>query len=340
MAYSITYNGVSSSDLNVKIPQRPNIPVPERDIEEIEIAGRDGVLIEDKGRYKPIEVSITLNFKANPDEWAEKLREIKSWLLSTDSVDEDGNMWLQFSDDDEWEYKVLNVTIDTVERAVKRTGSMNVTFLCDPYMYSIAGQEWQEFLYYSSDDFVTITLIIAEDTTATVTGDYLFQTAGSTAYAVYSVLKGSEYTITVTGCNTILILDENNGTTEVYTGTTYTGTAEESITFITYISNHVTVTVTNNTDIGYTMTGDSLTDNGDDTYTIEIGTSFTITFEDTVALTWKFSDGTNGEASIIATNCTTKTFTAAYDGEITANTAVGSNMVYADDDDDEIEEDS
>ena len=169
MAFYITYNGTTSTKMGVNITQRPNIPVAERDTEEVEISGKDGSYIVDNGRYKPVEIEIEMNFDTSPTNWASKLAEITEWLLYDDSVDEDdGYYWLQFSDDDTYERRVLKVTIDTVERAVKRTGTFVVTFLCDPYRYLISGQEWQSLIWASSDSNVVMTLTNSSSNTGTI----------------------------------------------------------------------------------------------------------------------------------------------------------------------------
>ena len=53
--FDIEYNGLRASDLGVKVAQRPNIPAPELKVSEIEIAGRDGALIQSEGTYQNIE---------------------------------------------------------------------------------------------------------------------------------------------------------------------------------------------------------------------------------------------------------------------------------------------
>ena len=135
--FHLTYDGDLDQSHKVFVTERPSVPAPEEDLEEIEIPGMDGVLIERKNRYKPITIPVTFNFYQEPDEWMEIYRDVKKWLA--------GSGWLIFSDDPDYEYKVLYAKIGTTERTIKRKGRLEVDFVCDPYMYVIAGQEAEEF---------------------------------------------------------------------------------------------------------------------------------------------------------------------------------------------------
>ena len=112
---------------------------PEKVYDTIEIPGKDGVLYRDNGTVKDIKIEIPLAFREqNPDLWMERLRAIKTWLLS--GVDNQ----LSFADDKDYFYRVKKVTVGTAERAVKKQGKLTATFWCEGYMYLQNGAKEQQ----------------------------------------------------------------------------------------------------------------------------------------------------------------------------------------------------
>ena len=129
--YDLEFNGTTASSLGVKVSYRPDMPTPEKNIEEVVIPGRDGALIEWDGTYADIEIEVDMNFIIPPDNWGYMFRRVKLWLSKT------GN--LRFSDDPDYFYKVKNIVINTTERAVREAGEFTAVFRCDPYIYAKAG---------------------------------------------------------------------------------------------------------------------------------------------------------------------------------------------------------
>ena len=129
--YDLEFNGVTASSLGVKVAYRPDMPTPEKNIEEIEVPGRDGTLIEWDGTYTDIEIEVDMNFITPPEQWGHMFRRVKLWLSKSGA--------LRFSDDAEYFYKVKNAVIDTTERTVREAGEFTVVFRCDPYTYAEAG---------------------------------------------------------------------------------------------------------------------------------------------------------------------------------------------------------
>ena len=137
--YDIQINGKTGSSVGVIVQKRPNIPSPEKVYDTIEIPGKDGVLYRDNGTVKDIKIEIPLAFREqNPDLWIERLRAIKTWLLS--GVDNQ----LSFADDKDYFYRVKKVTVGTAERAVKKQGKLTATFWCEGYMYLQNGAKEQQ----------------------------------------------------------------------------------------------------------------------------------------------------------------------------------------------------
>lgn len=132
--YDIEFNGATCEEHGVFVRQRPNIQVPQEEVEQFRVAGRDGVLTG--ARYlPPMELYIPMNFKSHKElheTWAEKFRDIRKWL--------NGSGELIQLDDDAYYLKVLNVQIEESERIIKKYGRFTAHFTCDPYFYRIDGK--------------------------------------------------------------------------------------------------------------------------------------------------------------------------------------------------------
>lgn len=130
--YEVTYKDESSRKHGLLPVRRPDIPAPERRLEEIEIEGRDGVLVEDKETWEPIVIPVEFNFMGRPEDWAGIYRGARKWLLK-------GEGRLQFSDDRDYFYKVLYCRIADSERTSRKIGKFTAEFTCDPYTYMMSG---------------------------------------------------------------------------------------------------------------------------------------------------------------------------------------------------------
>lgn len=127
MSWELIYNDISSNDLKIHpVEKNVQIPVPERDISEIEIPGRDGVLHIDNKRYKPILIPIPLNFKYS----LERFDELKKWLR--------GKGILSLTYEDDRFYKCNKITFGTPQIKLGIC-NITVTFECDPFSYSYMG---------------------------------------------------------------------------------------------------------------------------------------------------------------------------------------------------------
>ncbi|MDT8718980.1 phage tail family protein [Clostridium sp. 19966] len=123
MKYFCLIDDISCLDLGLKIVNRVNIPVVQRDTETIDIEGRNGSLIRDKGRWVDKEITIAFNF-VNRDNFTQQCRLISKWLR--------GNK-LKFSDDIDVFYKIKKIECDDIARSMKYKGSFNVKFTVDPF---------------------------------------------------------------------------------------------------------------------------------------------------------------------------------------------------------------
>ena len=81
----------------------------------------------DNDRYEPIEIPVKFNFIAEENEWNEKFRKAKKWLS--------GSGELEFSDDTDFFYQVYYTNIEACVREMKKKGSFQAVFTCDPFTY-------------------------------------------------------------------------------------------------------------------------------------------------------------------------------------------------------------
>ena len=138
----LSYGGISASSMGILIARRPDIPVPEDDIEEIEIPGRDGAMHISRERKKSVEIKVEMGFREK-ENWAGSAGKIKEWL------DAKGEK-LIFSDDLDCFYHVYYVKPGDLERITRRLGTFEVVFVCYPYRYLAEGENWtEEKLFYN-----------------------------------------------------------------------------------------------------------------------------------------------------------------------------------------------
>ena len=127
--YDVTYAGETARSHDIYIVQRPDIPAPEINRNQIDIPGRDGSLYLSQRTVNDIQISIEMNFMTTPEQWGEKYREAKAWLLK----EQDGV--LKMTDDSDWFYKAKKVIIETSERTCRQIGKFTAVFTCSGYMY-------------------------------------------------------------------------------------------------------------------------------------------------------------------------------------------------------------
>lgn len=133
--YDFNYGGVAASSLGVYAVQRPNVPVPERNVELIEVQGMDGSLTVDYGTYKDVTFTVPCNFMStSPDAFESDARKIRPWLLSTPLLSR-----LEFTDDAGWCRIVKKVSVGEIARQNKLIGTFDAVFTCDPFLYTEYG---------------------------------------------------------------------------------------------------------------------------------------------------------------------------------------------------------
>ena len=130
--YRVKYGDTWDIDLGLHVKSRPDVPIPERNIEVTEDKTLTTSLTRDYETYKDTEIGIEYNFISRED------FEIKSILLKR-WLYESKNKILILSDSADYYRKVKKVTIETITRSKKYLGSFKITFRCDPNLYVVNG---------------------------------------------------------------------------------------------------------------------------------------------------------------------------------------------------------
>ncbi|ESV55174.1 hypothetical protein SAG0136_08140 [Streptococcus agalactiae LMG 14747] len=132
-AYFI-FNGQKSTDFDLAITTDIKYKSTSYDIETIEIEGRDGVLLKDKHRLKPVEQEIPMKIKTrgnvhkiahNVSEWLN----VKGWQR------------LEFSWDSEHYYLATFAEGFDVEEVLEVFGNLKATFLLHPIKFRKDGEK-------------------------------------------------------------------------------------------------------------------------------------------------------------------------------------------------------
>lgn len=116
-------NGISSKTFGITLRERPVIPVPDRDVEQIQVRGRNGSLTR-KYKYNNMDFTVRLSMYSRtikPD-----LRQVKAWLLNATK--------LEISDDVGY-YIVDKVSVGDIENTFRKIGVFEVVFNCKPFIY-------------------------------------------------------------------------------------------------------------------------------------------------------------------------------------------------------------
>lgn len=120
------YDGNSSKDFNIvvtKVIGRHD--TPERDIESVEIPGKDGSLHNDNGSYKDKKIEIECYIK---DEVSKYSRLINSWLYNKFEIKE---LW--FDDEPDIFYEGLCINKISFSETFKYFNECKITFECKPH---------------------------------------------------------------------------------------------------------------------------------------------------------------------------------------------------------------
>lgn len=136
---SLVFDGESSRDYGIYITGQAVYNAPERDVEMINIPGRNGSFALDKGRFQNIEVTYPAGiFADNEADFAQGISDFRNFLCSR-------NGYVRLTDDynpNEYRMAVYKSGLD-VSPAQLKAGEFDITFDCKPQRYLLSGEEPQ-----------------------------------------------------------------------------------------------------------------------------------------------------------------------------------------------------
>lgn len=118
------FNGNRSLNLNLYLENYPSIPISNEEYEEIQIEGRSGSLIINKGTYPDKKIPFTFTILSQQIDI--DFERIYEWLTEI----EDNR--LIFGREDRC-YKVKKVNFKDIQKQFRTIGEFDVTFLCEPF---------------------------------------------------------------------------------------------------------------------------------------------------------------------------------------------------------------
>jgi predicted phage tail component-like protein len=127
---SFTFNEKNSyEDFGIVMKTRPSVSLPERNVNYIEIPGRNGSLTEDDETYKDITITVEC-FLYDLDNLHEQLDKIKGWLIQNKSD-------LVFSHNPNTKYVGQVVSSMDIKLSFKALGEFDIVFTCQPFSYPV-----------------------------------------------------------------------------------------------------------------------------------------------------------------------------------------------------------
>lgn len=78
----ITFNGVTSTSVNIEVEHQPHYVIAERDFEFVHVPGRNGDFLIDSGSYKNVKQSYDIAFINDDLDFFSAAHEVSRWLSS------------------------------------------------------------------------------------------------------------------------------------------------------------------------------------------------------------------------------------------------------------------
>lgn len=119
------FRGIRSDNMGLLIAEKNIYSAPQRDIELVDVPGRNGAVLIDHGGWKNVDVSYTVQFVGLP----ETAGELRQWLQGTEyGILKDSYQPEYFR------YGVFTSQMNPDEIA-RNVGRLQAVFSCKPYMY-------------------------------------------------------------------------------------------------------------------------------------------------------------------------------------------------------------
>lgn len=135
MFKGLTFGDINSKDYGVFIEGQSAFNAPQRDVELIEIPGRNGAYVHDMGRYSNIEVTYPAGlFGHSESEFAEKISNFRNAICSKKG-------YQKLTDEynpNEYRMGVYSSGLD-VKPAILRAGEFDLKFNCKPQRFLTSG---------------------------------------------------------------------------------------------------------------------------------------------------------------------------------------------------------
>lgn len=134
---SLEFDGVNSLSNDVFITGEAVYDAPERDVEMIEIPGRNGDFQLDNGRWKNIEVSYKAGvFGSDQNEFATKIRNYRNLLASRIGYKRLTDTY----NPDEYRLGTFVNALEAKSASRKRAGEFDIVFNCKPQRFLTSGE--------------------------------------------------------------------------------------------------------------------------------------------------------------------------------------------------------
>lgn len=126
-----TYKGIRSNDMHLRVLNEISFTSPKRDVNIVQVLGRDGDLIVDNGRYESVIRNVPCRLEAPNNMNVEQLiNRINNWL-----IDDAGFHELEWNNDPDFKY-IARIEGDIVSRRVlERFGKTIIKFRIHPIKY-------------------------------------------------------------------------------------------------------------------------------------------------------------------------------------------------------------
>ena len=128
--YNLYFNNIYANNIDVFVSQTPSIPLTTEQYEEIQIEGRNGKLIRNKGTYADKQISIKFKIVKARENYYYKLDKVIDWLTNI----KDNRLIL--GRDDRC-LLVKKVVLGDITRENNLYGEFTVNFICKPFWYSL-----------------------------------------------------------------------------------------------------------------------------------------------------------------------------------------------------------
>lgn len=134
---SLEFDGVNSLEYGIYITGESVYNAPERDVESLEIAGRNGDYLLDKGRWKNIDVTYNAGtFGSDQSEFATKIRQFRNLLASRYGY----HRLTDTYNPNEYRLGVFKNAVEVEASSYKRAGEFDLVFNCKPQRYLTSGE--------------------------------------------------------------------------------------------------------------------------------------------------------------------------------------------------------